>query len=149
MEIDGGLLHEMLHQLGVIDIYQMTLWDDQTQLPDANRRGELAGCGLDYWNLDSDCFAFPTDIHDIMVDHHIPFIGVHTAGGLRSNAGHRRGFYGEYLFDTPENTSIKIVDKNGNPLSNVELRFYQSVEKQIGEHWLPFVDDIVEFTGDN
>ena len=37
MEIDGGLLHEILHQLGVIDIYTMTLWDDQVQLPDANR----------------------------------------------------------------------------------------------------------------
>ena len=146
MEIDGGLLHEMLHQLGVIDIYQMTLWDDQVQLPDANRRGELAGCGLDYWNLPTDCFAFPTDIHDIMVDHYIPYIGVHTAGALRVNAGHRRGFYGEYLFDTPANVNLEIVDKNGNPISNVELRFYQSVEKQFDAHWLPFVDDTVEFT---
>ena len=146
MEIDGGLLHELLHQLGVIDIYQMALWDDQVQLRDANRPDELAGCGLDYWNYEWECFRFPTDIHDIMVEHDLPFIGIHTAGALNSNYGHRRGFYGEYLLDTPANTSLKIVDKNGDSLSNVELRFYQSFAQEVGELFLPFVDDVVEFT---
>ncbi len=146
MEIDGGLLHELLHQLGLIDIYQMILWDDQLSLPDANRPGKLAGCGFDYWKAESDCFAFPPEIHDIMIDETVLSIGDHTAGGLRANIGHRRGFYGEYLYDTPATTTIKIVDENGNPLSNVELRFYQSEEWFIGDHTLPFVDDIVEFT---
>ncbi len=146
MEIDGGLLHELLHQLGVIDIYRMFLNTDQVQLRDANRPDEFAGCDLDYWNYESECFRFPTDIHDIMVEQDLPFIGVHTAGGLNSNYGHRRGFYGEYLFDTPANTNLKIVDKNGNALNGVELRFYQKEGHEVGEEYLSFVDDVAEFT---
>ena len=146
MDIDGGLIHEILHQLGVIDIYQMQLDIHTVRLPDINRPTQLAGCGLDYWNSEWDCFIFPYDIHDVMVDHGLPYIGVHTAGGLRVNAGHRRGFYGEYLFDTPENTSIKIVDKNGDPLPNVELRFYQKEVREVGDEFRHILDDVAEFT---
>ncbi len=140
--IDYGLIHEILHQLGVIDIYQMLLDVDKVRLPDANRPMHLAGCGLDYWNVEWDCFSFSPEISDIMAYADSPFIGVHTAGGLRSNAGHRRGFYGEYLFDTPENTSVKIVDKNGNVLDKVELRFFQM---EVVEH-RTIIDDVPEFT---
>ncbi len=140
--IDYGLIHEILHQLGVIDIYQMLLDVDKVRLPDANRPMHLAGCGLDYWNVEWDCFSFSPEISDIMAYADSPFIGVHTAGGLRSNAGHRRGFYGVYLFDTPENTSIKIVDKNGNVLNKVELRFFQM---EVVEH-RTIIDDVPEFT---
>ena len=145
MEIDGGLLHEIMHQLGVIDIYRMVLDVDKVRLPDINRPSHLAGCGLDYWNADRDCFRFSPDIHDIMAGHALPFIGLHTAGGLNSNYGHRRGFYGEYLFDTPDKTSVKIVDKNGDALENVELRFYQLEEQQVGDEFFSIVDDVVEF----
>ena len=144
-EIDYGLIHEILHQLGMIDIYQMLLDVDKVRLPDANRPMHLAGCGLDYWNVEWDCFSFPPEIGDIMAYADSPFIGVHTAGGLRSNAGHRRGFYGEYLFDTPENTSVKIVDKNGDPISNVELHFYQLEVQPSGNEHRPTIDDVAEF----
>ena len=146
MEIDGGLLHELIHQLGMIDIYQMILDIDKVRLPDVNRPMHLAGCGLDYWNAEWDCFSFPLDILDVMAHQDLPYIGVHTAGGLNSNYGHRRGFFGEYLFDTPAQTALKIVDKNNNPLANVELRFYQLAEQKVGEELLPRVDDVVEFT---
>ena len=145
MEVDGGLLHELLHKLGMIDIYQMGLDVRKVRLPDANRPMQFAGCGLDYWNSDWECVRFSYDIHDIMADHALPFVGLHTAGGLNSNYGHRRGFYGEYLFDTPSIATVKIVDKTGDALSNVELRFYQSEEHQDGGHFLTFVDDVAEF----
>ena len=128
-EIDYGLLHELMHQLGVIDLYQMDLGTEGVLLPDANRPGEKAGCGTDYWNAVWECYRFTENgIGDLMayLNH---WIGPHTAGGLRSNAGHRRGFYGEYLYDTPQITSIRIVDDDGNPLPNTELRFYQKEEQ--------------------
>ena len=145
MEIDLGLLHEMLHQLGVIDIYQMDLGVDEVRLPDANRPMQPAGCGFDYWSSEWACFRFPTDIHDIMAEL-VPYVGIYTAGALNENYGHRRGFYGEYLFDTPTNTNLKIVDKNGNALNEVELHFYQKEGHEVGEEYLFFVDDVVEFT---
>lgn len=145
-EIDNGLLHELIHQLGMIDIYQMILDIHKVQLPDVNRPMHLAGCGLDYWNTEWDCFVFPRDILGIMAFPSILDIGAHTADALRVNAGHRRGFYGEYLFDTPENTTVRIVDKNDNVLDNVELRFYQQEVQKVGDEHRPVVDDVPEFT---
>ena len=114
MEIDLGLLHEMLHQLGVIDIYQMNLGVDEVRLPDANRPMQPAGCGFDYWSSEWACFVFQRDNVGIMAEL-VPYVGIYTAGALNENYGHRRGFYGEYLFDTPTNTNLKIVDKTVMP----------------------------------
>ena len=139
-EIDYGLLHELLHQLGVIDLYQMYTGPEAVLLPDVNRPGFQAGCGTDYWNHDWECFRFTGDLFGIMAAGP-NFIGTHTARGLKSNAGHRRGFYGEYLYDTPEFTSIRIVDENDNSQPDVKLRFYQ-YERQEDGH---IVDAIPEF----
>ena len=49
-----------------------------------------------------------------------PFLGPHTVGGLRSNTGHRRGFFGEYLYDTPEETVVRVVDKEGAPFAGCD-----------------------------
>ena len=124
-EIDFGLLHELLHQLGVIDLYQAAPSVDRVHLPDINKPKQKAGCGLDYWRHPRECYRFPAEVNDLMggPNH---WIGNHTAGGLRSNTGHRRGYYGEYLYDTPESTSIRVVNENGQPLSRVNLKFYQA-----------------------
>ena len=123
-DVEDALIHELMHQLGVIDLYQLYVGEPDVLLPDANRPGEKAGCGADYWSSEWDCYRLPEHLNDIMASLQ-PFIGPHTAGGLRSNTGHRRGFYGEYLYDTPETTVVRIIDKKGNELPNVTLRFYQ------------------------
>ena len=140
-EIDWGLLHEVMHQLGVIDIYRMHLGAHRSLLPDANRPGYMAGCGRDYWRDEETCFRFYEPVDDLMGGSWIG-IGPHTAGGMQSNAGHRRGFYGEYLYDTPASTSVRVVDEGGNPLPDVFLRFYQ-YEFQDG---VQILDAIPEFT---
>ena len=132
-EIDYGLLHEVMHQLGVIDIYQMDLGLVNVFLPDANRPGQMAGCGTDYWNAFYECYRFTEDgIGDLMA-YLNQWIGPHTAGGLRSNTGHRRGFFGEYLYDTPRNTSIKVLDSDGRPFPDITLRFYQKEVQGSGD----------------
>ena len=139
-DIDYGLLHELLHQMGVIDLYIMYGGVHLTEVQDANRPGKLAGCGKDYWHGEETCFRFPDDIADIMgagPQH----IGRHTAGGLASNFGHRRGYYGEYLFDTPSRTLLKVVDDNAQALKNVEVRFYQFEVEARGQ----FTDAVPEF----
>lgn len=123
-KIDGGLLHELMHQLGVIDLYRMYIGTKDTELLDANRQGYKAGCGTDYWHDDLTCFRLPDDIDDLMGGGEA-FIGPHTAGGLKANQGYRRGHYGEYLYDTPSVVSVKIVDQDDRALPNVGLRFLQ------------------------
>ena len=111
-DIDYVLLHELMHQLGVIDLYRLEMHTGNVLLPDANNPGKMAGCGKDYWPNEGVCYWLPEGIRDLMVAYWEPynFIGVHTAAGLRENSEHRRGYYGEYLYDTPETTVLRIVD---------------------------------------
>ena len=142
---DWGLIHELMHQLGVIDLYNMHLSPDEVLVPDVNRPGQPAGCGTAYWRFEHDCFVFPRIIRDVMAQLNVEFIGPHTAGGLRANTGYRRGFYGEYLYDTPERILLRVVDKNGDALSDVELWLYQ-LEARAHGHVLDSVPEIVVAT---
>ena len=145
--VDWGLIHELMHQLGVIDLYNMHLTPDEILVPDVNRPQRRAGCGRPYWE-DGVCFHFVrTGISDIMSHSDMStefdgIIGRHTAGGLRSNTGYRRGFYGEYLYDTPTKTSLRIVDKDGSALPDVALWLYQLEPREHG-HVLDAVPEIV------
>ena len=139
-DIEYALLHELLHQLGAIDLYQVYGGLDQMLVPDANKPDRPAGCGRPYWEHDSVCFRFPENVAGIM-GAGSNIIGAHTAGGLATNSGHRRGYYGEYLYDTPESTVVRIVDPSGKTLPGVTVRFYQ-LELQSQGH---VVDTIPEF----
>ena len=146
-DIDYGLLHELLHQLGAIDLYRMQMGDRSVQLPDANNPNEKAGCGRDYWPDEGECYRLPEGINDLMGSGY-HYIGAHTAGGLRTNSGYRRGFYGEYLYDTPETTVLRIVDTAGKNLPNVTLRFFQYEERKEG-HILDAVPEFEVTTDDS
>ena len=124
-EIDYGLLHEWLHQLGIIDLYLIHIGPADVELPDINRPGEKAGCGPPYWDHYLECFRFTLEGKGLMTDLHIHKISEHTARALAVNGEFRRGYYGEYLYDTPASTSIKVVDTRGDPIKDVTLRFYQ------------------------
>ena len=148
-DIDYVLLHELMHQLGVIDLYRLEMHTRNVLLPDANNPGKMAGCGKDYWPHEDVCYWLPEETRDLMVAYWEPynFIGAHTAGGLRKNSGYRRGYYGEYLYDTPETTVLRIVDQTGKSLPNVALRFYQYEYKGGEGHVLDAVPEF-ELTTD-
>ena len=146
-DVEVALIHELMHQLGVIDLYNMQMDIRNVLLPDANRPGHMAGCGTDYWHYEWECYRLPESIDDLMSGAKSS-MGPHTAGGLRSNTGHRRGFYGEYLFDTPETTVLRIVDQDGKGLPNVSLRLFQYEHKSGEGHVLDAVPEF-ELTTDN
>ena len=145
-DIEDALIHELMHQLGVIDLYNLQMDTRHVQLPDANDPDQRAGCGRRYWRAVWDCYRLPEHIGDIMASLR-PFMGPHTAGGLRTNSGHRRGFYGEYLYDTPETTVLRIVDQAGKSLPNVSLRLFQYEYKHDEGHVLDAVPEF-ELTTD-
>ena len=146
-DVEDALLHELMHQLGVIDLYNLQMDTRNVLLPDANNPGQQAGCGRDYWRAEWDCYRLPESIDDLMSGDK-PSIGPHTAGGLRTNSGHRRGFYGEYLYDTPQTTVLRIVDQAGKRLPNVSLRIFQYEYKSGEGHVLDAVPEF-ELTTDN
>ncbi len=142
-DIDIGLHHEWLHQLGVIDLYWLHVGPRNIQLPDVNRPGKQAACGPPYHNTEWECFRLPYESLGLMSDASVRQIGAHTAGALRANSGFRRGYYGEYLYDTPTETSIKVVDSEGNPVPDATVHFYQL---GLGGLVVTTIDDIPEFT---
>lgn len=123
--IDWGLIHEMAHQLGIIDLYKMNLPNDP-----ANNNGmqvtDLSSSIIDYKIL------FPVFWHpglmsggDTSPYNDGTYFESHTAGGMNSHYNFRRGYYGEYLYDTPMTNYLKILDLYGNPLSGAQVALYQ------------------------
>lgn len=147
-KIDFGLIHELAHQLGIIDLYRMNLAND----PDNNNR-------ISVLDEDGDLVPFskmPTYSWGQIVFLHPGLMGggdispyldgtyfeSHTAAGINTNFNQRRGFYGEYLYDTPKTTSLKILDKNKLPVENAEVFLYQKDENS------EIFDNIPEITGE-
>lgn len=139
--IDWGLIHEIAHQLGVIDLYRMNLPNDPV-----NNNGmqvtDLNGSIIDYKIL------FPVFRHpglmsggDTSPYNNGTYFESHTAGGMNSHYNFRRGYYGEYLYDTPTNNYFKILDLYGNPLEGAQVGLYQ---KNVSTEW---IDNTPEISG--
>jgi len=116
--IDWGLIHELTHQLGVIDLYQIGLSAPlNDQLLGADGLPLLMGTRWPHPGLmaGGDVTPYPDST----------YYSSHTAGGLVTNSGDRRGYYGEYLFDLPHQIALDLRDNRGNPLAGATLRAYQ------------------------
>lgn len=131
--VDWGLVHELAHQIGIVDLYRMNLRND----PPANngvhvldRSGaEIPTSFLPNYAWDQIMFLYP----GIMVggdtrpyiDDHEHYFESHTVAGLNRHARLRRGFFGEYLWDTPRRTYLYLVDEQGLPVAGARVRLYQ------------------------
>ncbi|GEM_PF-6567628 len=131
--IEWAFIHELTHQLGVIDLYRfnparLRLRDseghrlDPIRLPPVWGNDGLMGGG------------------DTMPHRDGTYFDSHTAGGMNSHAGHRRGFYGEYLYDTPTRTSLLVLDAGGMALVGAKLALYQKNPDES-------LDDVPEISG--
>lgn len=118
-QIDWGLIHELTHQLGVIDLYRL---------------------GLD-GAVGNPLTAF--DGRPLLLGHHWPNPGLmgggdtaphndgtyyssHTARGLNSNTGYRRGYYGDYQFDLPADIMLRLSDNRGLPAAGAQVDVFQT-----------------------
>lgn len=139
--IDWGLVHELGHQLGVIDLYSMNVKNDP-----ANNNG------IYVTGVDGNVISY-TKLSTVFNNGGIyaggntypynnsTYFESHTAGGLNSNLNLRRGYYGEYLYDTPLNNYIKVLDGLGNPIGGAQVALYQ---KDVSTE---DIDNIPEITG--
>jgi hypothetical protein len=114
-DISGGLLHELTHQLGIIDIYNLDVALEIPQVLDRNARPVQ----MELWATSL--------LPGLMGNPGIqpPTYDEHTTLALNANKGYRRGYYGEYLYDVPAQTSVHVRDNQGNPATGVTLNLYQ------------------------
>ncbi len=128
--VDTALLHELSHQIGVIDLYQLNLEKDQNDvvpLAFYQSGGGLMGGGSIAPHASAEG----------------PLYASHDVYGLNSTYGHRRGFYGDYLFSMPRENVLRVLDPDGVPLVGAAVRLFQK-ENPTGSYR---IDSEAEITG--
>lgn len=110
-DVSGSLLHELTHQLGMIDLYNLDVSLEVPQVLDRHGRPVQ----MEYWTS----FLFPGLMNDPGIDP--PIYDEHTSLALNINKGYRRGYYGEYLYDIPEQSRLRVMDNEGHPASGVTV----------------------------
>lgn len=110
--VDWGFLHEMGHQLGLIDEYHWYshLW----RLVSVKHNGSFVRATHQY-------SQFMT-----MMDNHgpNPFSSLATLA-LNRHLGRPFGDYGEFLYAFPDQCELRVLDRNGQGVPNTTVTFYQ------------------------
>ncbi len=120
---DWGLIHELAHQLGVIDLYQLNVslsagnkvQQDLPLLSGFNWRYPGLMGGGDARSCDSTHFSD------------------HTARSFVANSGYRRGYFGEYLYDLPAEVWVQVLDREGEPVPQASITAYQTQFKVLND----------------
>ena len=105
-DIDYGLLHEMGHQLGLIDIYQLNVSASANQvsgLPYTATAGLMNGVS--------------------------PFLSSFSALAMEHWLHDAHGYYGQFMYNLPETIELKLVDRQGIPLANAQVKVYQYADR--------------------
>jgi hypothetical protein len=105
-DIDYGLLHEMGHQLGLIDIYQLDVSPEMNQVS-----------GLAYQAVD--------DLMRTVA----PFLTDATALPMQHWLRQAHGYFGQYMYNLPEMMQLRILGDDGQPLSGATVKVYQLQER--------------------
>jgi hypothetical protein len=105
-DIDYGLLHEMGHQLGLVDIYQLDV------PPEAN---QVSGQGYS---------SIPDLMHGCS-----PVISQHSALAMNHWLDKAHGYYGQYMYGIPAQMRLQILDITGVPLPGATVKMYQYCER--------------------
>lgn len=137
-DVSGGLLHELTHQLGIIDMYNLNVPLEVPQVLD--RLGRPVQ--MEYFTG----ALFPGLMNNPGI--RPPIYDEHTSVALNANKGYRRGYYGEYLYDVPEQTYVRVLDNRGSPAAGITVRLYQR-SSDPGSYGCRFgiIDNVPEIAG--
>ena len=103
-----ALNHELSHQFGIIDDYQLDL-TGQANLVNGKPFSQPDGGSMGGGRTQGRRGAFYADM---------------DVAGYEATYGKRRGFFGEYLWNVPDTNTVRLM-VNGQPAAQVEVRVYQ------------------------
>jgi hypothetical protein len=113
---DGAWIHELGHQIGLIDDYQLITEPGDNLVNGVGfnyeHRGIMGGGEITpYRNPGEDLYGYysPSNVQ-----------------GLNATKGKRRGYFGEYLYQIPTNNTLIILDEKGAPVANAGIKLYQT-----------------------
>lgn len=158
---DRALLHEMSHQIGLIDLYWMNV---DPSMPDGSGGkvrlkfdgnvvtrgamdlwGGLMGGGdtRNEWLIPGPLAVPQWPSYDPIFSSEVmsatDLYSLTDVWGLNSNLGFRRGFYGEFMYDLPAVVTLRCVDRDGNIIPNGKLSFHQMKHNEIPDAQPDFV----------
>ena len=114
-DVSGALIHELTHQLGIIDTYNLDVGLEVPQVLDQ------FGQPVQMEYLSGDLFPGLMGSPGIRP----PIYDEHTAFALNVNKGYRRHYFGEYLYDVAEQVYLQVLDNQGEPAAGVTVKLYQ------------------------
>lgn len=109
---EWSLIHELGHQIGRIDLYCLDVKAEQNEV-----NGEAYRSKTEWGMMHRGIYLPQDEVH---------FFCEHTAASLNRDKGVRRGHFGEYLLDIPEQNWLQIVDSLHHPLSDLQVNVYQA-----------------------
>ncbi|MBI4579000.1 MAG: hypothetical protein HY718_04815 [Planctomycetes bacterium] len=105
-DLDYGLLHEMGHQLGLIDLYRLDV---------SSGANQVSGLG----------YSGPAGLmHG--VSH---FLSQNSAYAMTHWLDTAHGYYGQYLYHLPAEIRMRFLASDGRPLANATATVYQKCER--------------------
>lgn len=117
MDVDWGLVHELSHQVSLIDLYAIGASPTNVDPLDISGKPPNIGFAWEHPGLMGGGDISPyTEWY---------FYESHTAAGFETNKGYRNGYYGAYQFDIPEENWLLILDNQGNPAVDVSVKLFQ------------------------
>lgn len=132
--VEPSLIHEMSHQcFGLVDIYWMTMEpakDPETgeggkvRIKDVEQPGQYL-VGVGYWPPAGGLMGGGDTRY---TPQHEPtgLYSSHSVGGLNTNAPYRGGFFGDYLYDVPDDVTLAVKTADGRPAAGAEIKIWQS-----------------------
>jgi len=139
--IDTGLIHELTHQLGIIDTYCIVVGGHWNHVRDAEGQpvfiayhtrqpGMMGGGGplVDFEGNAQEALTFsprPDGSVEVGVGKRFAAYSPATAGALHRLAGLRRGHFGLYLHELPKVSTLRILDNAGKPAAGISVRVFQ------------------------
>ena len=105
-DIDYGLLHEMGHQLGLIDLYRMDV---------------PASANL----VSNQTKSAPDGLMRVVST----FFNDNSIHAMNHWFDQAHGYYGQYLYSMPETIKLRVVDARGTPLAGAAVKMYQKCER--------------------
>jgi len=109
--VDWGLIHELGHQLGIIDYYTLDFW--RYAIFARDKKGDLLDVG----------YSYPET--GMMRGHGPHPFEEATAIAMNWERGKHRGYFGDYLFKLPRECGIRILDWSGKPIPGADLRIFR------------------------
>lgn len=124
--MDWALLHELGHQLGLIDLYVLDVQQSEFQVIEP-RTGQTPPLTPIAW----DVLYYCSRSNYLMHSNFQNGFSDHSAGGLLRNLSKRRGYYGDYLADLPTDNTFLVKRPDGTAVRDAEIWIYHQQDNII------------------